>query len=300
MPKLHEIQLTAGATRRLFWGTAIAAWVAIVAIIGLVFWLIRIEASQRPVNVLAEINGYVGAEFFAHNFLLVWLAGGARDAEKLSTMTALPGQPELNPDPFTVLDINAVPPVTRTAAGKETEWGLTLAATLIAPGSSGTSARNYFRVTFVEAGGTYKALMWPRPVNNTARAVQINSSYTHGLDITGPLGAQVSAFMTAFYTKDSAGSLGNFVSSQFSETAIKGSPYTTVQVTSILAAKDTRDTANATPGTTVHVLVAAKAAASTDTFSLINAPLRMTLSNNKQWLVDGFDDPVHFGAVSYK
>src|SRR5258708_4291742 len=125
MPSKPEIQLTASATRRLFFATAAAAWTAIVAVISLTFLLIPIETSQRPVNVLTEINGYVGAEFFAHNFLLVWLAGSPREAEKLATMAAMPGQPQLNPDPFTVLDINAVPPVTRTNAGKETEWGLT-------------------------------------------------------------------------------------------------------------------------------------------------------------------------------
>ena len=164
MPSLSEIQFTPTATRRLFFATAAAAWTALLVVIALIVWLIRIESAQKPVDVMSEINAYVGAEFFARNFLLVWLGGSPHEAEKLATMTAMPGQPQLNADPFTVLDINAVPPVTRTAAGKETEWGLTLAATLISPGS-GTNARNYFRVTFVEAGGTYKALMWPRPVN---------------------------------------------------------------------------------------------------------------------------------------
>jgi Conjugative transposon protein TcpC len=299
MPKLAEIQLSTTATRRLFFATAAAAWTAIVAVIALAVWLVHVQASQRPVNVLKEINDYVGAEFFARNFLLVWLAGGASEDEKLSMMVAKPGQPQLNPAPFTVFDINAVPPVTRVAAGKETEWGLTLAASLIEPGSQ-ASSRHYYRVTFVEAGGTYKALMWPRPVNNPARAVQIDSYYTHGIDVNGPLGAQVGAFMAAFYTKDNSGSLGNFVSSEFSDTAVKGSPYTTVAVTSIAAASDTHDTASASPGTTVHVLVTAKASVSSDTFSLIDVPLKLTLGKNKQWLVDGFDEPVHFGAVAYK
>lgn len=299
MPSLSEIQFTPSATRRLFFATAAAAWTALLVVIALIVWLIRIESAQKPVDVMSEINAYVGAEFFARNFLLVWLGGSPHEAEKLATMTAMPGQPQLNADPFTVLDINAVPPVTRTAGGKETEWGLTLAATLISPGS-GTNARNYFRVTFVEAGGTYKALMWPRPVNNSARAVQISSYYTNGIAANTPLGTQVGAFLTAFYTGNNAGSLGSYVSSEFTDSAIKGSPYTSVQITSIMAAKDSPDTATAQPGTTVHVLATAKAAVSTTTFNTIDAPLRLTLSNNKQWLVDGFDEPVHFGDVTYK
>lgn len=299
MPSKPEIQLTASATRRLFFATAAAAWTAIVAVIALSFWLVRIETSQRPVNVLNEINGYVGAEFFAHNFLLVWLAGGAHEADKLATMAAMPGQPQLSADPFTVLDINAVPPVTRTSAGKETEWGLTLAATVIPPGSNG-STRSYFHVTFLEAGGTYKALMWPRPVNNNARAVQIGAYYTDGIGANSPLGTQVGSFLTAFYTANSAGSLGSYVSSQFTDSAVKTSPYTAVSLTAINAAKGSPDTAAAQPGTTVHVLATAKASVSTDTFSTIDVPLRLTLSNNKQWLIDGFDEPVHFGSIGYK
>jgi hypothetical protein len=46
--------------------------------------------------------------------------------------------------------------------------------------------------------------------------------------------------------------------------------------------------------------VTAKASVSSDTFSLIDVPLKLTLGKNKQWLVDGFDEPVHFGAVAYK
>jgi hypothetical protein len=299
MPGLSRIQLSPTATRRAFFATAIAAWTAIAAVIGLVVWLIMIEAQQRPVNVLTEINQYVGAEFFGHNFLLVWLAGGPREANKLASMTAMPGLPKLNDDPFTVLDINAVPPVTRTPAGSQTEWGLTLAATLIVPGA-GTSSRNYFRVTFLESGGTYKALMWPRPVNTTARAVQIMSYYTTGIGLTGPLGTQVTNFMTAFYAANNPGSLGSYVSSAFTDTPIKGSPYSSVEVTEIMAAKTSPDTATAQPGTTVHVLVTAKATSSQTTFNTIDAPLRLTMSNNKQWLVDGFDEPIHFGAVTYK
>jgi hypothetical protein len=321
MPLFSNIPLTSDIKRRGFFATVAAAWAAL-ALVVLLAGVMIFKPTQKPVDVLKEINGFVNAEFFARNFLLVWLAGGPGQAKQLVQMSAMTGQPEMNKDPFTVLDINTVPPVLRTPAGKETEWALTLAATLVSPGGSGTSTRSYFRVTFVEADGTYKALMWPRPVNVTTRAVQIAPYYNQGIGPTTPLGTSVCNFMTAFYTSNSASadactsndpgtskttgapknpsSMRLFVSSKFTDDPIANSPYTGIQVTSIRAADGSPDPATAKPGDTIHVLATAKASSSTTTFNTIDAPLRLTLSANHQWQVDGFDEPIHFGAVHYQ
>ncbi len=298
MPLFSRLALTSDIKRRTFFATAAAAWLALAGVLLLTVTLL-VRAPTKPVNVLAEINDYVGAEFFARNFLLVWLAGSPTEAAKLVSMSAMAGQPEMNPDPVTVSDINAVPPVSRTPAGAETEWGITLAATLIPPGT-GRAVRSFFRVTFLEAGGTFKALMWPRPVNDTSRAVQIAPFYTQGVGVNSPLGVSVTNFMTAFYTSNNAGTLGRYVSADFTEDPILHSPYTSITVKVITAGKDSPDPATAKPGDTIHLLVTAKAASSTTTFNTIDAPLRATLGNNRQWLIDGFDDPVHFGAVTYQ
>lgn len=321
MPKFSPISLTSDIKRRGFFATAAAAWAAL-ALVVLVIGVLIFRPTQKPVDVLKEINAFTNAEFFAHNFLLVWLAGGPDQAKQLVSMSAMSGQPEMNKDPFTVLDINTVPPVLRTDAGKETEWALTMAATLVPPGGSGSSMRSYFRVTFLEAAGTYKALMWPRPVNISTRAIQIAPFYGQGIGLTTPLGTAVCNFMTAFYTSNSArgdactssdpGTSNNagpgknasamrlYVSSQFTDEPIANSPYTGLQVTSIQAGQGSPDPASAKPGDTIHVLVTAKALSSTTTFNTIDAPLRLTLSQNHQWQVDGFDEPIHFGAVHYQ
>ncbi len=298
MPLFSRVALTSDVKRRSFFATAAAAWVALLGVVALTTVLL-VRTAPKPVDVLSEINDYVSAEFFARNFLLVWLAGGPTEAGKLVSMSAMSGQPEMNPDPVTVTDINAVPPISRTPAGKETEWAITLAATLIPPGA-GRAVRSFFRVTFLEAGGTFKALMWPRPVNDTSRAVQIAPFYTQGVGLTSPLGTAISNFMSAFYTSNNAGALGRFVSAEFTDDPIVNSPYTSVAVKTITAAKDSPDPATAQPGDTIHLIATAKAASSTTTFNTIDAPLRVTLGNNRQWLIDGFDEPVHFGAVTYQ
>jgi hypothetical protein len=298
MPLFSSQTLTAEAKRRSFFATGAAAWAALLGVL-LLTVVTLLRPAPKSVDVLAEINAYAGAEFFAHNFLLVWLAGGPGEAEKLVSMSARTGQPEMNRDPVTVSDINAVPPISRTPAGAEIEWGITLAATLIPPGA-GRAIRTFYRVTFLEAGGTYKALVWPRPVNDTSRTVQVAPWYTNGIGLNTPVGTAVSNFMSAFYTSNNAGTLGRFVSADFTEEPIAISPYTSIEVKAITAGKDSPDAASAKPGDTINLLVTAKAASSTTTFNTIDAPLRVTLGANRQWLVDGFDEPVHFGAVDYQ
>ncbi|ORB77501.1 hypothetical protein BST46_24165, partial [Mycobacterium timonense] len=137
-------------------------------------------------------------------------------------------------------------------------------------------------------------------VNDTARNFEVKPYYTIGVDLKGPLGTTVANFMTAYYTANNAGVLGRFVTTNFTDTPIAASPYTSVEVKSIQLGKDSIDPSQAKPGDSVSALVPATASASTTTFNTIDATLRLTLSNNKQWLVDGFVSPVHFGAVSYK
>ena len=94
--------------------------------------------------------------------------------------------------------------------------------------------------------------------------------------------------------------MGLYVSSQFKDDPIANSPYTGIQISSNQAAEGSPDPASAKPGDTIHVLATAKAMSSTTTFNTIDAPLRLTLSPNRQWQVDGFDEPIHFGGVHYQ
>ncbi|GAB4987881.1 MULTISPECIES: conjugal transfer protein [Mycobacterium] len=294
-----RIQLTEPAIKWGFIATIAAAWLALLmtVVIG-VGQVALLHRVQQRIDVQREINHFTKSQFFAQNFFLVWAAGDAKDAEKLASMTALPGQPELNPNPFTVLYINPSD-VKVTPAGDQTEWEWVFGATIVLP-EAGASTRSYYKVTVVESGGSFKALQWPRPVNDTARNFEVKPYYTIGVDLKGPLGTTVANFMTAYYTANNAGVLGRFVTTNFTDTPIAASPYTSVEVKSIQLGKDSIDPSQAKPGDSVSALVTAKASASTTTFNTIDATLRLTLSNNKQWLVDGFVSPVHFGAVSYK
>ncbi|ORW08523.1 MULTISPECIES: conjugal transfer protein [Mycolicibacter] len=293
-----KFELTESATKWSFVATVGAAWVALAGVLVLAGGLLLLARAQRPIDVQSAINSYTKSQFFAQNFLLTWAAGDPKDAEKLASMTALPGQPELNSNPFTVLFLNPTD-VTATPAGQQSEWEWTFGATVILP-QAGTSIRSYFRVTTLESGGTFKALKWPEPVNDTARNFTVGPYYTRGAEVGGPLGTSVKDFMNAYYTANNPGVLGRFVTANFTDTPIAASPYTSIEVTTILLANNSIDTSQAKPGATVSALVTAKAAASTTTFHTVSTVLRLSLSKNNQWLVDGFERPMHFGDVSYK
>lgn len=293
-----KFELTESATKWSFIATVGAAWVALAGVLALAGGLLLLARAQRPIDVQSAINSYTKSQFFAQNFLLTWAAGDPKDAEKLASMTALPGQPDLNSNPFTVLFLNPTD-VTATPAGQQTEWEWTFAATVILP-QAGTSIRSHYRVTTLESGGTFKALKWPEPVNDTARNFTVSPYYTRGTEVGGPLGTSVKDFMNAYYTANNPGVLGRFVTANFTDTPIAASPYTSIEVTTILLANNSIDTSQAKPGATVSALVTAKAAASTTTFNTVSTVLRLSLSKNNQWLVDGFERPMHFGDVSYK
>lgn len=302
MPPNPGFELRETTLRRVVFSTAAAAWFAALSVV-LIAGVLVFQRPQRQEDPLAVINGYVDATTWAQDYLLLWLGGGPAEAKKLATMTALPTPVDLNKDPVTVLSIRPEPGILRTPAADgnpEIEWALTLSAVIIAPGSGGASVRTYYRLTFLQAGTVYKALLYPRPTNHTSQPVEIQSHYTVGVPLDGALASTVREFMTAFYITGNDGNLGRYVTTDFTDKPITKSAYTALEISSITAGTDSADAASANPGDTMHLLVTAKASASIDTFHWISAPLRVTLSPNRQWLVEGFDEPVRFGAVNYQ
>lgn len=293
------IQFKESTKRRAFIAHIVAVWAALlIAIAALLIGAFR--STPQPIDTQKEINNYSRVTFFGRNYLLVWLGGGEADSKKLAAMS-VGGNPQLNPDPVTVIDINTLT-ATPVPAGKETEWQLRFAATIITPGDNGSTYRGYYRLNVLQAGDTMKGLILGRPDNHREQPIEVKPHYVAGIGVTnpGPLAKNVQQFMTAYYSADQSGSLRLYVTEGFTDSAIAGTPYKAVEVTELKASQDSADPARAKVGDVVHVLVSAKAMMSEKTFHRLNVPLKLKFSPNNQWLVDGFDDPVDFGDVSYK
>lgn len=302
---MPAIEFTETRKRQSFWATIGVAWLSFFAVIIIGASFVIYVVRHKTEDAMDVVREFVNAEFFATNYVLLW-AGGAtnevgNDGPKLASMTSFGDkQLALSVDPFTAIDINPVPPIDRKVVGNETEWGLTMMATILAPNRGAT--RLQLRVVMVEAGGTFKAILWPRPQTQTSRIVQVKSAYTTpiSVDKQSNIRDQIKGFMENYYKANNPGNVESYSTKKFKEKPLPNSPYTTIEVTSILATANSVNPPDAKPGDVVRVRVTAKASSSEKTFSMIDAPLKMVLSENNTWLVDGFEDPVSYGQVDYK
>jgi hypothetical protein len=293
-----KIKLTDQATRKAFVLTVAVAWLAF--LLGL--RSCATDLVHRPpqaIQVQKEIGDYTAASFFAKNFVTLYLGGSGDNANALAQMTLLIEPPKLPPDPYTVLDVNILKP-TRIQAGSHAEWTFIAAATLIPPGAGGAQ-RNYFFVNVLESSsGTFRAMTYPRLVNYNPPPFEMETLYTVGAALNGPLGQMLHNFMTAFYQNGNEGQLGRFVTQNFHDRPVTRSPFTSVEVKSIAVANNSPDPTQAKSGDILHIMVTAKGASSATTWSFFQSALAVTLSKDNQWLVDKFDDAIDFGKVSIK
>lgn len=295
---MPSLQLSDTATRKAFLITIGVAWLSFFLSMG----GCALDALRKPpaaINVQQEIGDYSAASFFTRNFVVLYLSGTKQNAAALAQMTVIPGQPELPPDPYTVLDVNVIKPQ-RVPAGSNTEWTFIVGATVIPPGT-GSSQRNYFHVNVLESqDGSFKAMTWPRLVEFSPPSFEMQSLYTNGVASNGPLGQMLQNFLTAFYQSGNEGQLGRFVTQDFHAVPVSRSPFSSVELKTIMASSKSPDPASAKPGDALNILVTAKGSSSSTTWSVFQAALTVKLGDNGQWLVDGFDDAIDFGDVANK
>ncbi|SIH21567.1 Uncharacterised protein [Mycobacteroides abscessus subsp. abscessus] len=310
------MELKESTKRNVFMAKVNTGPLLVPVIIGLVIWNMVISCGQQgPVDVQSEINQNFRVTFFARNFLLLWLAGSCTEQQlktpegcdqptKLAAMSAISGTPVLNSSPLTVTDINTVK-IDRTATQSgEPEWTLKLAATVIPPTSTGegiSTYRLYYQLNVLETDDTFKALIWPRPVGDKQRTVEIKPFYSVSIDPKSNLSKNVSDFLEAYYKPTGQKSVSQLlVTGNFKDQPLNGTPYAGVKMTSLMASKTSADPTQAKPGDVMHVLATANLVITQTTFLISNIPLRLVMAENKSWLVDGFEEPIDFGAVTYK
>jgi len=266
----------------------------VLALLALVF--VVVTKPPTPTDVHKELTAYTNASYFARNYLLLWLGGGPKQQENITSLSSVPGAFKLNPDPQRVSDLNITDVLwTPAEESGQTEWAFTIAATATPPGSN--SSRNFYRVTVVESNGAFQAITLPRLVNQGTVPVRVNTVYTANTALDGVLGKTLANFAKAYLVPGDSGSLGRYVSEKFTESPISGSPYTSIKVTSINIADGSPDPAQASPGDTVDVVATVQASISLTTFTTMQLPLRVSLTSGGQWLVDTITEPVNFGTV---
>ncbi|TQC45046.1 hypothetical protein EEB14_33955 [Rhodococcus sp. WS4] len=262
---------------------------ALVAVVVVMVLAMMFSGNARIPNTTEDFTKLTRVQFFAQNFMTIWLTGTDKDVPAIKEMVSAPSAlpDKWNPEPMEISDLN-VADIKSTGGVAFTEWVVTVGATLIPPGTA-VPQRNYFAVTVIEKDGSFRALTMPRPVNITRAPVSVQTGYTNSVGSATPLGTSVTNFVAAFYTQNTSGSLGRYVSSDFDPVPIANSPYTSAEVLSIKS-REAVDMQNGTAGDTAELLVTIKSAMSLSTYNTIEVPMTVQRTDNGQWLVSSIED----------
>lgn len=286
LPRLHITEYLFSETRFVR-TTKLGFWLALTSLIfALVAVLITaLRPIPQPPNTTEDFTRLTRVQFFAENFLTVWLTGTSADA---ATMRAMVTSPTIVPttwssDALEVSNLNTADIEAHPYKDGSTQWVITTGVTLTPPGND-QPRRNYFTTTVIDRPGTaIKALSLPRIVNLTRPNITVVNDYSHSINTSSPVGIAVSNFAAAYYTSDT-GSLGRFVSSNFHAEPINGTPYTGVELTALSA--HTALPQNPDAGTTLDVLATLKASISLTTFQTLNVPITLRATDRNLWVVD--------------
>lgn len=271
---------------------------ALLLVVLMVFLMARILSNlPKPVDTYKAITEVTRVQNYARNSLLLWMGGSSSAQVALMARSSASQTIELSKVPFEVRSIDPSD-IVRFQGVDAVEWQATFAVTFVAPGSNSAQI-NRFLLTILDKDGNYQMLLWPSIVNPDTQPFKVASKYTVPVDSNGSLSQSLARFVTAYLTSTGGvTSLGQYVSSKFTGSAIADSPYSLAEIQEIKASTGSPLPGNAEPGTELKVLVKVKASASLDTWSVMHLPLRVTLGSNKVWLVDGIDAPVGWGAIA--
>jgi len=251
----------------------------------------------KPVDTYAAISNVVRVQNYAETALILWLSGSKPSEKPLLARKTSEQSVALSEAGFEVFAVDPVD-VVRYQGSDAVEWVVTLSATLVPPGAGGPQINRYL-VTVLEHNDSYQLLTWPVIANGDSTSFTVSSKYNVPVERTGPLGQSLQRFVTAYLTSTGAAtSLGQYVSSEFTGSAILDSPYSSVEILEIKAAAGSPQPSTAEPGSQLSVLVRVKAGASISTWSVMDLPLKVTRGANDVWLVDGVESPVRWGPIT--
>ena len=261
------------------------------------FTVASVASIPKPVNTYAAISSVARVQNYARTALVLWLSGSKSSEKPLLARKTSEHNVDLSESGFEVFAVDPVD-IARYPGSDATEWAVTLSATLVPPGGTGPQVNRYL-VTVLDRDGHYQLLTWPAIINGDSGTFTVANKYTVPVERTGSLGQSLQRFVTAYLTAGGqSASLGQFVSSDFTGSAILDSPYSSAEIQQILVMDGSAQPSSAKPGTQLSVMVRVKAAAAVTTWSIMDLPLKVSLGANNVWLVDGVESPVRWGSIT--
>lgn len=261
------------------------------------------ESNQPEPNVIQDIGEVTDVQNWAVDYMLLWLGGsGPRAGE--STTPNLKALQERTSAPFEVtlptapIQVTSVRPHGKPVSipigdTEDALWRVNMEAIVMFPGEN-TSRRQYYSLDVAEHGNTYQATALPRQVSPNTQPFKATTMFTNRAEQESPLFKSADAFVRAYVTPNSGGTLGSTTSSNFVGEPLRNSPYSKATTVDVVWAKEDKavDMNNVSPGNSVFALITVKAEVSTATYHFMQLPVRMVVLDNKQWAVDSLTDYV--------
>lgn len=282
----------------------VAAGVAVLAVIGPTVGFINVAqinslktATPTIRDIQTETTLDSRAEFYATNYLWIWLTGTPDDRNTLTSFYSAIPLNDLNSDPVGVENVNVADKnLTLTAAGNRL-WTYTIGATVYYPGITQPS-RMFYEVSVVQKDESFSAVSLPRAVNFQRPSIEAGTAYNSSVPTTSPLYQLAVNFSTAFLTQNNSGSLGRYVTAEFSEQPQQNSPYTAADVVGVyLAGAASESLVEA--GEESDVLFRVRVSTSHATYVYMDLAVTAVKQPNGQWLVNSVTTPL-VGQVSTK
>lgn len=244
-------------------------------------------------------------ELFADQLVRLSLTGsGEQDRKTLATMVVDPRAVSLAETPWNVTSTHLTTVKRVAEQADSAEWEAKILVGYSAPGS-GVVQFGTMVVNVLSSGGAYKATALPRFENSQNRAMQVGPGYTVAVDVNSSLGKSIAKFASAYYVQGPDQDLGRLVTGPFSEQVRAGvekpfspSPFASVNVQMIFS-KGAVPTQPA-PGDTVDVLATIRGGASESTWYTMQVPLRMAVTDQRQWAVSDILDSLDVGKIIHQ
>ena len=262
--------------------------------------VVKIAQREDPYEAA---NSYSRVEFYSKNFLTLWLTGDQSNVPQMREMYS--GViPEVGTDPVQVNDLNvADAKMTKIPETEDRQWSVIVGSSVSALGASDTQ-RMFFRVTLRQHGDGLKAEKLPEPINNVKESFEVKPSFQGAVGKKSSAFIVVQNFVQEYYTQNDSGSLGRYVTNDFSSAGstkpVSPTVYTSSEVHSVQSKSMADNPDNVKAGERMQVLVTMKLSSTSSTFVYSQAVMDLQKTENGQWLVAGITGDVPPGAVTEK
>lgn len=237
-------------------------------------------------------------EVFADQIVRLTLTGsGEQDRKTLASMVVDPRGVALADVPWNVISTH-VTSVERVAEQVDSaEWEADVQAAYSAPGSGIVQFGNMV-VNVLSSNGAYKATALPRFENPADPAMQVGPGYTSPVDLNSGLGTAIASFANAYYVPGMNQDMGRYVTGNFSGKPLSSSPFTSTSVQMIVSKSAVP--LEPAPGDSVDVLVTIRGGASQSTWYTMQVPMRVVVTDQRQWAVTAILGTVDVGKIIHR